>query len=259
MWQKFRSWPWWAQIVVWICVPPVVFSVWLWHRAWATWLRVALAVAAFALWSPIVVAAAGGGESGPANQPEAKPPLGTTSVATTTSQATSTEATPDYSALAGNVLDVQRRVLSFSGKLKGWSHLPRDVRRAYTRLERLLGRDVTITTGEVGQVRADLAVLRSAISSGELHALVVKAKAEARARRLARENKKAGEEAQAAAAAAASSNCNPNYSGCLKADSPDYDCAGGSGNGPDYTGTVEVLGYDEYDLDADGDGIGCDS
>ena len=46
---------------------------------------------------------------------------------------------------------------------------------------------------------------------------------------------------------------------CLKPDSPDYDCAGGSGNGPDYTGTVQVVGVDEYDLDADGDGIGCDA
>jgi hypothetical protein len=52
--------------------------------------------------------------------------------------------------------------------------------------------------------------------------------------------------------------CNPNYSGCLDPYSPDYDCAGGSGDGPDYTGTVEVLGYDEYGLDEDGDGIGCD-
>lgn len=52
--------------------------------------------------------------------------------------------------------------------------------------------------------------------------------------------------------------CNPNYSGCLDPYSPDYDCAGGSGDGPDYTGTVEVLGYDEYGLDDDGDGIGCD-
>lgn len=52
--------------------------------------------------------------------------------------------------------------------------------------------------------------------------------------------------------------CNPNYSGCLDPNSPDYDCLGGSGDGPDYTGTVEVIGYDEYGLDDDGDGIGCD-
>ena len=39
----------------------------------------------------------------------------------------------------------------------------------------------------------------------------------------------------------------------------DYDCAAGSGNGPYYTGRVRVIGYDEYGLDRDGDGIGCES
>jgi hypothetical protein len=38
----------------------------------------------------------------------------------------------------------------------------------------------------------------------------------------------------------------------------DVDCAGGSGNGPAYTGRVTVIGPDEYDLDRDGDGIGCE-
>jgi hypothetical protein len=53
--------------------------------------------------------------------------------------------------------------------------------------------------------------------------------------------------------------CDPNYSGaCLDPNSPDYDCAGGSGNGPDYTGRVEVVGDDHFDLDRDGDGIGCE-
>jgi hypothetical protein len=53
--------------------------------------------------------------------------------------------------------------------------------------------------------------------------------------------------------------CDPNYSGCLDPYASDYDCEGGSGNGPDYTGEVEVLGVDHYGLDADGDGIGCES
>jgi hypothetical protein len=52
--------------------------------------------------------------------------------------------------------------------------------------------------------------------------------------------------------------CNPNYGGCLDPYASDYDCAGGSGDGPEYTGTVEVIGYDEYGLDEDGDGIGCE-
>ena len=53
-------------------------------------------------------------------------------------------------------------------------------------------------------------------------------------------------------------NCNSNYSGCLKINAGDYDCRGGSGNGPNYTGTVQVLGSDIYDLDRDNDGWGCE-
>lgn len=53
-------------------------------------------------------------------------------------------------------------------------------------------------------------------------------------------------------------DCNPNYSGCLKSGAGDYDCASGSGNGPNYTGTVRVIGYDEFGLDRDGDGWGCE-
>jgi multidrug efflux pump subunit AcrA (membrane-fusion protein) len=57
----------------------------------------------------------------------------------------------------------------------------------------------------------------------------------------------------------AATACDPNYAGaCLKADSPDYDCEGGRGDGPDYTGLVHVVGADRFDLDRDGDGIGCD-
>jgi hypothetical protein len=55
------------------------------------------------------------------------------------------------------------------------------------------------------------------------------------------------------------SSCDPNYEGaCLDPTSPDYDCAGGSGNGPDYTGPVRVVGDDHFGLDADGDGEGCE-
>lgn len=53
--------------------------------------------------------------------------------------------------------------------------------------------------------------------------------------------------------------CDPNYEGqCVPIDS-DVDCIGGSGNGPSYTaGPVYVVGSDIYDLDRDGDGVGCD-
>jgi hypothetical protein len=53
-------------------------------------------------------------------------------------------------------------------------------------------------------------------------------------------------------------NCNPNYSGCLKSGTVDYDCKGGSGDGPYYTGIVKVIGYDQYGLDRDKDGWGCE-
>lgn len=79
--------------------------------------------------------------------------------------------------------------------------------------------------------------------------------------RRAREHREqvAKERAEAAAKAGAESNCDPNYSGaCLDPTASDYDCEGGSGNGPYYTGTVTVVGEDHYGLDADGDGIGCE-
>jgi resuscitation-promoting factor RpfB len=54
-----------------------------------------------------------------------------------------------------------------------------------------------------------------------------------------------------------SSNCTPGYSPCLPP-AYDYDCRGGSGNGPKYTGPVRVTGSDPYDLDRDGDGKACE-
>lgn len=53
--------------------------------------------------------------------------------------------------------------------------------------------------------------------------------------------------------------CHPSYQdACLQVDAGDYDCAGGSGNGPNYTGPVRVVGIDEFGLDRDGDGFGCE-
>jgi hypothetical protein len=52
--------------------------------------------------------------------------------------------------------------------------------------------------------------------------------------------------------------CHPSYKGaCLDPNAADYDCRGGSGNGPKYTGPVRVVGPDVFGLDRDGDGYGC--
>ena len=51
--------------------------------------------------------------------------------------------------------------------------------------------------------------------------------------------------------------CTPGYDPCLPPAS-DYDCSGGSGDGPEYTGYVRVTGSDPYGLDADNDGVGCE-
>jgi hypothetical protein len=55
------------------------------------------------------------------------------------------------------------------------------------------------------------------------------------------------------------SDCDTSYEGqCLDPNSPDYDCEGGSGDGPDYTGPVTVVGDDHFGLDRDGDGSACE-
>lgn len=53
-------------------------------------------------------------------------------------------------------------------------------------------------------------------------------------------------------------DCHPSYSGCLNPNASDYDCIGGTGNGPYYTGRVQVIGPDVFGLDRDHDGWGCD-
>ena len=68
-----------------------------------------------------------------------------------------------------------------------------------------------------------------------------------------------GTASQSAASAAAQRKCHPSYKlKCLDPRASDYDCVGGSGNGPKYTGLVKVVGRDVFRLDADHDGWGCE-
>ena len=59
---------------------------------------------------------------------------------------------------------------------------------------------------------------------------------------------------------AAAQQCDPNCEGACVPIASDVDCAGGSGNGPAYVeGPVYVVGRDIYDLDRDGNGVGCEN
>lgn len=61
------------------------------------------------------------------------------------------------------------------------------------------------------------------------------------------------------AEATAQQGCHASYEGACVPISSDVDCAGGSGNGPEYVrGPVYVVGPDVYDLDRDGDGVACE-
>ena len=57
----------------------------------------------------------------------------------------------------------------------------------------------------------------------------------------------------------AASGCDDNYAGGCVPIASDVDCAGGSGDGPEYVeGPVRVVGNDVYDLNRDSDDIACD-
>ncbi len=60
-------------------------------------------------------------------------------------------------------------------------------------------------------------------------------------------------------AAAAQQGCHASYEGACVPIASDVDCVGGSGNGPACVrGPVHVVGPDVYDLDRDGNGVGCE-
>jgi hypothetical protein len=54
-------------------------------------------------------------------------------------------------------------------------------------------------------------------------------------------------------------NCHPSYTPCIAPGSSDVDCLPGSGNGPRFVhGPVQVHGPDQYGLDGNHDGVGCE-
>ncbi|HEV2858130.1 MAG TPA: hypothetical protein VGW80_06995 [Solirubrobacterales bacterium] len=119
-------------------------------------------------------------------------------------------------------------------------------------------RQLASARGALHRVQSRLASARSSEQSFAQRLVALEAR-EQRERekeeaRLAREEQKRIEEAQREEEETLAA-CD--YNPCLPPAS-DYDCSNGSGDGPAYTGTVEVIGTDIYGLDDDGDGIGCD-
>ncbi|MEV6279987.1 hypothetical protein [Nocardia sp. NPDC051832] len=58
--------------------------------------------------------------------------------------------------------------------------------------------------------------------------------------------------------AQAQQTCHSSYDPCVPVTS-DVDCANGNGDGPAYTGPVRVIGPDVYNLDDNGNGVGCEA
>jgi len=111
---------------------------------------------------------------------------------------------------------------------------------------------------KLGHAETRLASAESETATFARHLAALSAREEREAQAEARRAEMQAEKETVETEEVKAEECDPNYSGCLDPNASDYDCAGGSGDGPLYTGTVEVLGVDHYGLDDDGDGIGCD-
>jgi len=111
------------------------------------------------------------------------------------------------------------------------------VRAEVRREARIRGRKARARQARRAEIRAERAEQRQA---------------EAEEAAAVRAEEEAAEEEEA-------SECDPNYTGaCLDPYASDYDCEGGSGDGPLYTSTVSVVGEDHYGLDANSNGVGCE-
>jgi hypothetical protein len=133
------------------------------------------------------------------------------------------------------------------------------------------GGDKSSDNGQsVQESAASEAAQKARESARERRARARERRAKARERRAGATRRKRHRQAAAAAAATPTEttpttttkeNCDPSYPDvCLDPNAGDYDCEGGSGDGPKYVaGPIRVTGSDPFDLDADGDGTACDS
>lgn len=129
---------------------------------------------------------------------------------------------------------------------------------ASAKTQSIVASDVSESAAEQAAAAADRAAAKKRAIARERAAKRAQVRRERRAR--ARVVARARERKEAAALAEEQAqNCDSNYEGaCLDPNASDYDCEGGSGDGPEYTGPVQSVGSDPYDLDADGDGYACE-
>ena len=129
----------------------------------------------------------------------------------------------------------------------------------------VLGRRATRLTARQDAARATLRKVRGELASaqseltaaeGEIrrytHRIEVVEAREARQREREEEQALIAAEEEAETEEEASSGCDTNYTGCVPETGYDVDCS-------EVSGPVEVIGTDVDGLDADGDGIGCES
>jgi hypothetical protein len=106
---------------------------------------------------------------------------------------------------------------------------------------------------------ADRPPAKTATASKKPKAKVTTATAEPTKQRAAKPKPKASKPATKKPRPEPKPACDPNYGGACVPIASDVDCEGGGGNGPEYvSGPVEIVGDDIYDLDRDGDGVGCE-
>lgn len=314
VWQRFRSWRWWAQALLWLLLLPVVTSVWVLQTKYPLWARLT-AVGAVGLLTGIALFSDTEADTQPlaATQPSTTV---TRTVTVTESTSTETGATlaEEPAARLPRTYVVERVIDGDTIKLSSGATVrlvqidaPERAdgecfsRKATRTLEKLLPPQIGVRLRfdpDLDKVDRNDRRLAYVFKGKELINLTLVRRGAASAYffegergRYAAKIDAAAQEAKAAGRGlwgacsateynplvqvaalvpapepepvappvALASNCHPSYEGaCLDPSASDYDCSGGSGNGPEYTGYVRVVGYDEYGLDGDGDGQGCE-
>ncbi len=278
-WTAFRRWPNWAQVIGWLLGWWLLVPILAWRSAFPPTAKVAATLVVAVL---IVAAAVSGGAS------SAPPPVeaeGLASAPPTPSASESSPAVVVETAKVPNVAGLPLAKARSRAESSGFqvaidqkfSNKPRG-----TVLEIVPGAGTGLAVGstvsfviakpfpKVPKVVGDK--LKAARRALEARGFKVRVKKQVSTRpkdTVIAQTPVSGTRARpgrvvtliVAKAAGGGGSCTSGYSPCLPLGPSDYDCYGGSGDGPAYTqpGVVyQVTGLDPYGLDANGNGLGCE-